>query len=53
MTTEHLIIGIFCHVDNVIGDLPRHSQAKLYPSELVTLALLYGLKGGGKRAFYR
>ena len=53
MTTEHLIIGIFCHVDNAIGHLPRHSQAKLYPSELVTLALLYGLKGGTKRAFYR
>jgi len=53
MTTEHLIIGIFCRVDNVIGHLPKHSQAKLYPSELVTLALLYGLKGGGKRAFYR
>ena len=34
MTTEHLIIGIFCHVDNAIGHLPRHSQAKLYPSEL-------------------
>ncbi|MCG8606871.1 transposase [bacterium] len=53
MTTEFLIIAIFCQVDNVIGHLPRHSQAKLYPSELVTLALLYALKGGGKRAFYR
>jgi hypothetical protein len=53
MTTELFIIAIFCKVDNVIGHLPRHSQAKLYPSELVTLALLYALKGGGKRAFYR
>jgi len=53
MTTELFIIAIFCQVDNVIGQLPRHSQAKLYPSELVALALLYALKGGGKRAFYR
>lgn len=53
MTTELFIIAIFCKVDNVIGHLSRHSQAKLYPSELVTLALLYALKGGGKRAFYR
>jgi len=53
MTTEHLIIGIFCHIDNVIGHLPKHSQAKLYPSELLTLALLFALKGGGKRAFYQ
>lgn len=53
MTTEHLIIGIFCRVDNIIGHLPKHTQAKLYPSELLTIAMLYALKGGSKRAFYR
>ena len=53
MTTEHLIIGIFCRVDNQIGHLPKHTQAKLYPSELVTLALLHALKGSGQRPFYR
>ena len=47
MTTEHLIIAIFCQVDHTIGHLPKHSQAKLYPSELLTLALLYALKGAG------
>ena len=26
--------------------LPRHSQAKLYPSELVTIGVLFALKGG-------
>jgi hypothetical protein len=31
----------------------KHSQAKLYPSEVVTLALLYSLKGCGPRAFWR
>ncbi len=53
MTTEHLIIGIFCRVDKQIGHLPKHSQAKLHPSELVTLALLHALKGSGQRPFYR
>jgi hypothetical protein len=31
----------------------KHSQAKLYPSEVVTLAILFALKGVGPRAFYR
>src|SRR5262249_28481268 len=31
----------------------KHPDAKLYPSEVVTLALLYAIKGGGMRAFYR
>jgi hypothetical protein len=34
-------------------DLPKHPQRKLYPSELVTLAVLHALKGVGQRAFDR
>ena len=34
-------------------DVGKHSQAALYPSEVVTLALLFALKGVGNRAFYR
>ena len=30
-----------------------HPQAKLYVSEVITLGLLFALKGGGNRAFYR
>lgn len=52
MTTLEFIIGLFCIVDDTL-DVPKHSQAKLYPSEVVTLALLYVLKGGGSRAFWR
>lgn len=33
--------------------MAKRSQAKLYPSEVVTLALLCALKGVGNRAFYR
>lgn len=53
MTTEDFIIELFCRVDDVMGHLPKHSQACLYPSEVVTLALLFALKGVGNRAFYR
>ncbi len=32
---------------------PKHPQASLSPSQLLTLALLFALKGVGNRAFYR
>ncbi len=52
MTTVNFIIELFCRVDDKIPD-DRHNQAVLYPSEVVTLALLYALKGSGQRAFRR
>ncbi len=56
MTTEEIIIHIFCAVDDVMkgeADIVKHPQSKLYPSELVTIGLLMALKGVGFRAFYR
>ena len=53
MTTEDFIIELFCRVDDVMSDAQKHSQANLYPSEVVTLGMLFGLKGVGNRAFYR
>lgn len=44
---------LFYLVDNRIGHLPKHPQARLYPSELVTIGLLFALKGVQFRAFYR
>ena len=52
MTTDDFITELFYRVAEQITDL-KHSQAKLYPSEVVTLALLYSLKGCGQRAFWR
>jgi hypothetical protein len=52
MPTEEFITDLFCRVDTLMGAEPKHPQAKLYPSEVVTLALLYALKGQGGRAFY-
>jgi hypothetical protein len=31
----------------------KHPQSNLYPSEVVTLGLLYALKGCGQRKFWR
>ncbi len=56
MTTEDFITALFCRVDDVMQhehQVPQHPQAKLAPSEVVTLGLLYALKGRGQRAFYR
>ena len=53
MTTEEFIIHLFCCVDDAMGDVPKHPQAKLYPSELVTIGLLFALKGGSFHSFCR
>jgi hypothetical protein len=52
MTTVDFITELFIKVDDEIDD-DKHPQAKLYPSEVVTLALLYALKGSGQLAFWR
>lgn len=53
MTTEDFIIDLFCRIDDAMKDLEKHGQATLYPSEIVTLAILFAIKGVGNRAFYR
>jgi hypothetical protein len=53
MTTIDLIIALFCEVDEQTRTIPKHPEAHLWPSEVVTLGLLHALKGGGNRAFYR
>jgi len=46
MTTEDIILYIFYLVATSLPAIPRHAQAKLYPSELVTIGILFALKGG-------
>ncbi len=53
MPTDELIIGVFVMIDTTLGDVKKHAQAKLYPSEVVTLMVLFSAKGGHYRAFYR
>jgi hypothetical protein len=53
MTTVNFITALFYEVDEQIGALPKHAEAHLWPSEVVTLGLLQALKGVGNRAFSR
>ncbi len=60
MTIHDFTTELFCRVDDAMTDQQKHSQAILYPSELVALGLLlvalgllFALKGVGNRAFYR
>jgi len=53
MTTHDFITELFCPIDDQMKPLPKHPQAGLYPSEVVTVGLLLALKGVSNRAFYR
>ena len=53
MSTDELIIRLFCMVDDQLGTVNKRSDAHLYASEMVTIGLLFTLKGGRFRAFYR
>jgi hypothetical protein len=53
MTTIDFITELFCRIDDAMPNMPKHAQASLYPSEVVTVGMLFGLKGVGERAFYR
>src|SRR5215472_2442388 len=53
MTTIEFITALFCQVDDQLSGLPKHPEARLWPSEVVTLGLLHALKGVGNRPFYR
>jgi uncharacterized membrane protein len=51
MSRVDSITELFCGVDEAMRDVPKHSQAHLYPSEIVTLGILFAMKGVGNRAF--
>jgi hypothetical protein len=53
MTTEDFISELFYRIDETMKSEPKHPQASLWPSEVVTLGVLFALKGVGNRAVYR
>ena len=53
MMTVEFITALFYEVDEQLGAIPKHPEAHLWPSEVVTLGLLHALKGVGNRPFYR
>jgi hypothetical protein len=53
MMTVEFITALFYEVDEQLYAIPKHPEAHLWPSEVVTLGLLHALKGVGNRPFYR
>src|SRR5690349_19078788 len=49
MMTVEFITALFYEVDEQLGTIPKHPEAHLWPSEVVTLGLLHALKGVGNR----
>ena len=52
MNITNFITELYCRVDDAITDAPRHSQAILSISEVVSIGILYAVKGVSQRAFY-
>lgn len=53
MPTDEIIIRLLCIVDDRLGHVKKHPLARLHPSEVVTIGLVFALKGLGYRPFYR
>jgi len=53
MITLDFITALFYEVDEQLRTIPKHAEAHLWPSKVVTLGLLHALKGVGNRPFYR
>jgi hypothetical protein len=53
MSAEEILLQIFEIVDQEMLDVNKRSDANLYPSEIVTIGLMFALKGGKYRPFYR
>jgi hypothetical protein len=53
LTTQDFITELFCRVDDQMRETPKHSQARLHPGRIVTLAFIFAIKGVGTRPFDR
>ncbi len=38
MSTDDIIIGLYVRVDSMIGTLPKHPQAELFPRTLFSIS---------------
>ena len=50
-TTIDCITAFFWQVDDHLAGLPKHPEARRWPSAVGTLGLLPARKGGGNRPF--
>ena len=53
MTLIDFIAEAFCRIDDTMQDVKKDPRSNLWPSELVTIGILYVLKGQTQDRFYR
>jgi hypothetical protein len=53
MSHADFITELFCRVDDQLGPRPKHFLSNLYLSEVITIGMLFALKGDSGRDFYR
>ena len=53
LSTDEILIRVFSSVDAQMLDGKKRADAHLYPSEIVTIGLMFARKGGKYRPFYR
>jgi hypothetical protein len=53
LTQQEFIAQLFCRVDDALMEVPKDPRAKLWPSELVTLGILFALRGQSQRRFHQ
>jgi hypothetical protein len=53
MPQDEFITRLFCMIDETLGSVKKYDDETLYASEVVTLMVLFAIKGGRYRAFYR
>ena len=53
MPQDEFITRLFCRIDEKIGFVKKYDDETLYASEVVTLMVLFAIKGGRFSMFYR
>ena len=53
MPQDEFITRLFCRIDEQIGFVKKYDDETLYASEVVTLMVLFAIKGGRFSMFYR
>jgi hypothetical protein len=49
--SQDFIIELFCRIDEAMGEVRKHRQGNLGPSEVVTLGFLLAIKGCKSKPF--
>ena len=52
MTQEEFIADLFIRVDDAMKEIVKDPRAKLWPSELISIGILFVLRGQSQRRFY-